>query len=151
EKKGPCSLNVQLTADPVVLVLNIEGAGKCREDFIFSVGRRRKHELHGPEHAQRDLLELIAFGEDGGFADVAENHVGTAYGVERPVESLGDGLLDGVFLEADAKIARDDFDDVLGFGRIESAEEVEDEGKLVGGAGEFDEFGKLCMDRVGTE
>src|SRR5207244_12377149 len=101
--------------------------------------------------AQRDLVKLIVFGEDGGFADVAENHVGPADGVERPLEGLGDGFLDGVFLETDAEVAGDDFDDVLGFDRIESAQDVEDEGKLVGGAGEFDEFGELCMNRVGSE
>lgn len=79
-----------------------------------------------------DVGEFVPFGEAGGFADVAEEQVGLSHLLCRKVESAGDGFFDEAFLEADAEVAGDDFDEILGFERgaeFQSAQEQWELGK----------------------
>ena len=98
------------------------------------------------------MIEVAAPGEDCGFADVAQDHVGAADGVDRAIERACNGFFDGVFLQADTEVAGNDLDDVFGFDGREGTEEVEDERQLVRRAGELHQVGKPGLDsrRTGT-
>ena len=93
---------MELPANAVVFVLDVESVGKRGEDFVFRVGGRGQHELHRTEEAERDLVELAAFGKNRGFADVPEDHVGAADGFDGSIERACDGFFDGVFFQTDA-------------------------------------------------
>ena len=50
-------------------------------------------------------------------ADIAEQHVGAAHLVDRPLPSRGYRLFNEALLEADAQVARNDFDEVTRYRR----------------------------------
>jgi hypothetical protein len=59
--------------------------------------------------------------------------VGGADGVGWGVEGVGDGVFEETFFEAEAGVAGEDFDDVLGFARGEGAEGFGEDGEAGGG------------------
>src|SRR5213594_3637787 len=142
---------VELTSDAVVFVFHIERAVECGEDLVFRIGWSCEHEFHRPEKPKSNFVELASFGEYGGLANVAKDHVGTPHYIDRAIKGARDGFLDRVLFETDAEVARDDFDDVFHFDGSKGAEKIKHRGHFVGSAGEFDEVGKFGLDNRRTE
>jgi hypothetical protein len=59
--------------------------------------------------------------------------VGGADGFGWGIEGVGDGVFEETFFEAEAGVAGEDFDDVLGFARGEGAEGFGEDGEAGGG------------------
>src|SRR5438876_3483129 len=87
--------NVQLSADTVVFIFDEERTSKRGEDLLLSIGWSREHEFHRTKQTYGNVIERPTFGEDGRLTNVAQHHVGTADGLNRPIESAGNGFFDG--------------------------------------------------------
>ncbi len=130
EKPGRRARLVRLRPDAVVLVLR-QGAswqflqGDSR--IFYGTGQ---HESDGMKHAQAGVGELVGRGQAQGFADVAGQHIGALHLGQGLVEGHGDSLLHQVFPQADAQVAGDDFDDVLGFEGRRTAKQFFEQGQL---------------------
>ena len=136
---------MKLPADAVIFVFHVKRPGERREDFVLGFRWRRKHEFHGTEHSQRDLVQLAMSGKDRSFSDIAKNHVGAADGFAWAIEGFRDGFLDRVLLETDPEIAGNDLDYVFRFGGYEGSEQIEKRRKLVGGSGNLHQIGELRL------
>ena len=140
---------MELAANAVVFVFDIERAGKGGEDLVLRVSRSCEHEFHRPEESESNFVELASFGEHGRLADVSENHICAPDRINRAIEGASDRFLDSVFLEPDAEVACNDLDDVFRFGGSQGAEEIQDCGHFIGSAGKFDEIGEFGLDGCG--
>lgn len=67
-------------------------------------------------------------GQEGDEADVAFEHVGPLDAGEVGIGEAGEGVLDGALFEADAQVAGEQLDDVLGFEGRGAGQQGGDEG-----------------------
>ena len=79
-------------------------------------------------------------GEDGDFAEIAEQHRGMADRRQWPPEAARQSVLDQPLLQADAEIAGDEFDEIGRLQRRRAAHEIGEQGRFrlrPGGNGQF--------------
>lgn len=135
---------MELAADTVVFFLKPHGRAEAGEDGGGGWLGAGEHELERVENAQGDAVEGIGAGgvDDGG--EVAAEHVGLANRGDRAGGDGGDGFLDEAFLEAEAEVAGDDFEQVFRLDGREAAEgggEELDLRQRAAGGGEVGEKG----------
>jgi hypothetical protein len=65
------------------------------------------------ENPESGFVETLIAGEEGDLAEIAFEHVGLAHGGGIGLEGGSQRLLEEAFLEPDAKIAGEDFDEIL--------------------------------------
>ena len=64
------------------------------------------------------------------IGNIAEKHIGALDGGEGLVKSLGNGLFNKALLQADAKFAGGDFDEIFGFKGCQALQSVLEQGLL---------------------
>ena len=107
---------MRLGANAVVLVLD-QGVLEILECLV-GVGRRAgQHEADGMKQPHARFVEAMVSRQLQRAADVAQQHVGALHLRERLVIGLGDRFLDQALFQANAQLASDDLEDVLGFER----------------------------------
>lgn len=142
EEGGTIAVFVELGADAVVFgfepVWGGEGDGGevvvGQRPVIAATGQRPviavtggEHGFDGDEGAEGGVFESAKAGEDGGFADIAGEHVGLADGGRLGLVCEGDGFFDEAFAEADAEVAGEEFDEGFAFDGVEGAESLAEE------------------------
>src|SRR5262249_61063798 len=59
-KRCAAIADVQLPANPVILVFNVKGVWKGSENFIFGFRGRSQHEFDRPKHCKGKLIQFPA-------------------------------------------------------------------------------------------
>ena len=91
--------------------------------------------LSGWKSASEAVARRVVAGEAGQPADVADEHPRPLDVVERPVEGARDAGLDEALAQADAQVAAEHLDDVLGGHRVGAFEQAAQDRRLPGRAG----------------
>ena len=151
EESGQGGGDVELGADAVEFVFEPEACGVVRGGALIPCGGGGidwggEHGLDRLERDEGGFVETAVAGEDGGGAEVAVEHVGGADGVGRGVEGVRDGVFEETFLDAEAGVAGEDFDDVLCFARGEGAEGFGEDGETGGGGVSGEELVEESLD-----
>ena len=136
--RRPWRFHVQLCANSVVLVFDVERPGEIRKDLIFGLSGRGEHEFHRAKKSGGGLSELAFPGDDCGFSNISQCHIGTPDCLHRTVKCLCNRFFDRVFLEADPHVAGNDLDHILRFSRGELAQQICNRGELRRIPGEHD-------------
>src|SRR5690242_3903364 len=79
--------------------------------------RGSQHELDGAKRHQSGLSQAVFRGQSGRLADIAQQQVGLADLLGWTRKGRRNGFFDQAFLEPDAQVAGNDFDQVFGFQR----------------------------------
>ena len=111
---GAGAVGVDLGANAIEFWLDPERplakAGDDRGSVRFW---NREHAFDGLENAESGFVEALVAGEECDLPEIAFEHVGLADGGGIGLESGGEGFFEEAFLQADAKIAGEDFNDEL--------------------------------------